>query len=52
LMVSDGRLSRQALGYDHDATRAGSRAAERSQATQKHDEREGDETARSESTGS
>ena len=28
LMESDGRLSRQALGYDHDATRAGASCSE------------------------
>jgi hypothetical protein len=28
LMESDGRISRQALGYDHDATRAGSHVSE------------------------
>ena len=28
LMESDGELSQQALGYDHDATRAGQRAAQ------------------------
>jgi hypothetical protein len=40
LMESDGRISRQALGYDHDATRAGHHEPEASPATQLDDKTE------------
>jgi len=43
LLESDGRLSRQILGYDHDATRAGARAAEASPATPGEDEEQNEE---------
>ena len=38
LMESDGRVSRQALGYDHDATRAGQAAGETRAVGEKSDE--------------
>jgi hypothetical protein len=43
-MESDGELSRQALGYDHDATRAGRSASEASTAEDAGPEPEPSET--------
>ncbi len=52
LMESDGRISRQALGYDHDAARADSHRAEPPPAPRVEDEEENEKEAPNETAHS